>query len=80
MVNIIPDIKVGNTGTRLRVRITKVKDDIPPDQITGDPSEREPVDLRTADETFVALELPKGKRLPLLPATIIDAQNGLIFF
>jgi len=78
MVNIIPDIKVGNIGTRLRVRITKVKDSIPPDQITGDPSEREPVDLRTASETFVALERPKGKRLPLLPATIIDAINGLI--
>ncbi len=78
MVNIIPDIKVGNTGTRLRVRITKVKDDIPPDQITGDPDQREPVDLRTADETFVILEQPKGRRLPPLPATIIDDINGLI--
>jgi len=78
MVNIIPDIKVGNIGTRLRIRITKVKDNIPPDQITGEPDQREPVDLRTADETFVILELPKGKRLPPLPATVIDAINGLI--
>jgi len=78
MVNIIPDIKVGNKGTRLRVRITKVKDDIPPDQITGDPSQREPVDLRTADQTWVELEIPRGKRKPLFPATIIDDINGLI--
>ena len=78
MVNIIPDIKVGNTGTRLRVRLTKVKDDIPPDQITGDPSQREPVDLRTADQTFIELEKPRGNRLPLLNAIVIDDINGLI--
>ncbi len=78
MVNIIPDIKVGNKGTRLRIRITKVKDGIPPDQITGEPDQREPVDLRTADQTWVELEIPKGKRLPLLPANIIDDINGLI--
>ncbi len=78
MVNIIPDIKVGNLGTRLRVRITKVKDDIPPEDITGDPDQREPVDLTTADQTWIELEIPKGKRLPLLEAQVIDAQEGLI--
>jgi len=78
MVNIIPDIKVGNTGTRLRVRITKVKDDIPPDEITGEEDQREPVNLQTADETFIELELPKGKRLDPLDAQIINAQEGLI--
>ncbi len=78
MVNIIPDIKVGNKGTRLRVRITKVKDGIPPDEITGNEDQREPVDLRTAEQTWVELEIPKGKRLPLLEAQIIDAINGLI--
>lgn len=78
MVNIIPDIKVGNLGTKLRVQITKVKDDIPPDQITGDPSQREPVDLTTATSTFIALEKPKGNRVPLLVAVIIDAVNGFI--
>ena len=78
MVNIIPDIKVGNTGTRLRVRITKVKDGIPPDEITGNEDQREPVDLRTAEQTWVELEIPKGKRLPLLEAQVIDAINGLI--
>ncbi len=78
MVNIIPDIKVGNLGTKLRVQITKVKDSVPPDQITGDPSEREPVDLRTATSTFVELEKPKGNRVPLLTAFIVDAINGII--
>ncbi len=78
MVNIIPDIKVGNKGTRLRVRITKVKDNIPPDQITGAPDQREPVDLRTADNVWVELEIPRGKRKPLLVANIIDDINGLI--
>ena len=80
MVNIIPDIKVGNIGTKLRVRITKVKDSIPPDQITGDPSEREPVNLSTATATFVELEKPRGNRVPLLVATIIDEIQGIIEF
>ena len=78
MVNIIPDIKVGNKGTRLRIRLTKVKDGIPPEDITGDPSQREPVNLSTATATFVELELPKGQRNPLLNAVILDAINGLI--
>lgn len=78
MVNIIPDIKVGNKGTRLRVRLTKVKDSILPENVTGDPSQREPVNLATAQTTWVELEVPKGKRKPLLVATIIDSPNGLI--
>ena len=78
MVNIIPDIKVGNLGTKLRVQITKVKDNIPPDQITGEPDQREPVDLTTATETFIELEKPKGNRVPLLTAIITDAVNGFI--
>lgn len=78
MVNIIPDIKVGNKGTRLRVRLTKVQDGIPPEDITGDESQREPVDLRTAVQTWVELEIPKGKRKPLFPATIVEPLNGLI--
>jgi hypothetical protein len=78
MVNIIPDIKVGNLGTKLRVQITKVKDDIPPDEITGEEDQREPVDLTTATGTFIELEKPKGNRVPLLDAVIIDAVNGLI--
>lgn len=78
MVNIIPDIKVGNIGTKLRVQITKVKDSIPPDEITGDESEREPVDLTTATDTWIELEKPKGNRPPLLVAIIIDAVNGII--
>lgn len=78
MVNIIPDIKVGNIGTRLRVRMTKVKDSIPPEDVKGDPSEREPVNLLTASNTWIELETPKGKRKPLLIAIIVDAQNGLI--
>lgn len=77
MVNIIPDIKVGNIGTKLRVRITQVDSSIPPDQITGDESQRVPVDLSTATNTWVELEKPKGNRL-LLPATIVDAINGVI--
>ena len=78
MVNIIPDIKVGNIGTRLRVRITKVKDTIAPEDVKGLESEREPVNLTTAQTVWIELEIPKGKRKPLLVATIIDAQNGLI--
>ena len=78
MVNIIPDIKVGNLGTKLRVRITKIRDDIPPSEITGDEDQREPVDLTTATDTFIELEKPKGNRVPLLVAIIIDAVNGLI--
>jgi len=79
MVNIIPDIKVGNLGTKLRVRITKVQDSIPPDQITGDPSQREPVDLSTATNVWVELEKPKGNRVPLLVAIIVgDPTLGLI--
>jgi len=78
MVNIIPDIKVGNIGTRLRVRLTKVMDSIAPEDVTGDPSQREPVNLATATTVWVALEMPKGKRKPLLVATIIDSPNGLI--
>ena len=78
MSNIIPDIKVGNVGTRLRVRLTKVKDGIPTDQVTGDPDQREPVDLQTATAVFVELEDPRGKKLPLLPAIIEgDPKNGL---
>ena len=76
MVNIIPEVKVGNIGTRLRVRITKIKDDV--EDITGEESEREPVDLSTASDTWIELEIPKGKRLPLLVATIIDIEEGLI--
>jgi len=76
MVNIIPEIKVGNIGTRLRVRMTKVKDDVV--VVTGVESEREPIDLTTASDVWIELEIPKGKRLPLLVATIIDASNGLI--
>src|SRR3972149_6477588 len=41
-------------------------------------SEREPIDLTTASDVWIELEIPKGKRLPLLVATIIDASNGLI--
>jgi len=78
MVNIIPDIKVGNIGTRLRVRMTKVKDSIAPENVKGDPSEREPVSLSTTSGTWIELEVPKGKRKPLLVATIIDSQNGLM--
>lgn len=78
MVNIIPEIKVGNIGTRLRVRMTKVKDDV--EVVKGVESEREPIDLATAQITWIELEIPKGKRLPLLVATIIDAPNGLIEF
>ncbi len=78
MVNIIPDIKVGNLGTKLRVRLTKIKNDIAPEDITGEEDQREPVDLTTATKTFVALEKPKGNRVPLLDAIIIDAVNGLI--
>ena len=78
MVNIIPDIKVGNLGTKLRVRMTKVKDSVPPEDVTGDPSQREPVSLSTASNVWIELEIPKGKRKPLLIASIIDAQNGLI--
>lgn len=78
MVNIIPDIKVGNIGTRLRVRLTKVKDSIAPEDVKGLESEREPVSLASATQTWIELEVPKGKRKPLLLATIIDSQNGLI--
>lgn len=78
MVNIIPDIKIGNIGTRLRVRLTKIKDSIAPEDVKGEESEREPVNLLTAQTTWIELEVPKGKRKPLLVATIIDAQNGLI--
>jgi len=78
MVNIIPDIKVGNLGTKLRVRITKIRDDVLPSEITGDEDQREPVDLTTSTDTFIELEKPKGNRVPLLDAIIIDAVNGLI--
>jgi len=78
MVNIIPDIKIGNLGTKLRVRITKIRDDVLPSEITGDEDQREPVDLTTATDTFIELEKPKGNRVPLLVAIIIDAVNGLI--
>jgi len=79
MVNIIPDIKVGNLGTKLRVRITKIRDDIAPEDITGEEDQREPVDLTTATKTFVALEKPKGNRVPLLDAVIVgDPKVGLI--
>lgn len=76
MVNIIPEIKVGNIGTRLRVRMTKVKDSV--EVPIGVESEREAIDLATAQITWIELEIPRGKRLPLLVATIIDAPNGLI--
>lgn len=78
MVNIIPDIKVGNIGTKLRVRITKVKDTIAPEDVKGDESEREPVDLGLSQIVWIELEVPKGKRKPLLVATIIDSPSGLI--
>jgi len=70
LVNIIPDISVGDIGTRLRIRLTKVKDGIPRDQITGEPDQREPVDLTTSTAVFVEVETPRGRRLPLLPANI----------
>ena len=79
MVNIIPDIKVGNLGTKLRVRVTKIRDDIAPEDITGEEDQREPVDLTTATDTFIELEKPKGNRVPLLVAIIIgDPVDGLI--
>ncbi len=78
MVNIIPDIKVGNIGTRLRIRLTKIKDGIPPDQVTGEPDQREPVDLTTAINVWVELETPRGRKLPLLVATIEgDPKEGV---
>jgi hypothetical protein len=77
MSNIIPDIKTGDIGTRFRVVLTKVRDDIPPSEVTGDPDQRVPVDLRTATQTFVKLETPKGTAVSL-EATILDAINGLI--
>jgi len=77
MSNIIPDIKAGDIGTRFRVVITKVRDDIPPDQITGNPDQRIPVDLRTATQVFVKLEKPKGTDFSLV-AVILDATGGLI--
>ncbi len=78
MVNIIPDIKVGNVGTRLRIRLTKIKDNIPADQVTGEPDQREPVDLTTATEVFIELEDPRGRKLDLLDAQIEgDPKNGV---
>ena len=78
MVNIIPDIKVGNIGTKLRIRLTKIKDSIAPEDVKGLESEREPVNLSTSSGVWIELEIPKGKRKPLLVATIIDSPNGLI--
>jgi len=53
MVNIIPDIKVGNTGTVFIARITQINPTIPKDEITGDPDQRQPVDLTTATERLL---------------------------
>jgi len=58
MVNIIPDIKVGNKGTRLRIRLTKVKDDIPPDQITGDPSRTNSIGEQPLDPNNGGIDIP----------------------
>jgi len=78
MVNIIPDIKVGNTGTVFIARITQVNPTIPKDEITGDPNQRQAVDLTTATDTQIEIESPRGKRY-LLPANIISpATDGKI--
>ena len=75
MVNIIPDISVGDIGTRLRIRLTKVKDGIPRDQKTGEPDQREPVDLNTATAVVVEVETPRGRRVPLLLANIEEEHK-----
>ncbi len=78
MVNIIPDIKVGNIGTVFKATITQINPTIPKDEITGDPDQRQPVDLTTATDTKIEIESPRGKRY-LLPATIIaPATDGKI--
>ena len=75
MVNIIPDIKVGNIGTVIRCTMTKPDPNVPEEDYTGAPAQRVAVDLTTSTLVQIEIENPKGLK-SIVTATIKNSPGA----